>query len=358
LGALDVREVGFLIVKKLEQQFYSDWNKYVRSAKHGLPTQFSLWEQILTESYGYPCYFLYAIQESAIRGVLPLYLVESSLTGRRLDSMPGALCADSNEVAQALVNEADALARELKVSYMLLRDSRQLWSETGLDAVVHHKGVSVSLPSDPDTMWKSLPRGVRYDIRNGRRKANLTIKIDRFGLKDFYDVLLWFSRDVGTPLFSYQFLSNVVEMLPKDYQIVLAYHNQKPLAGYFNFLFADKILGMWGCALHEFLDLKVTHQSFWAIIEKGIEDGFSTFDMGRSPFPSTQYDFKAKWGDSIYPIYQLFRIYTGKKPSLLTHAALDGPDIQLNIFRQVWRRLPLNLVGKLGPKIRWHIPFA
>ena len=86
-------------------------------------TQLSAWEGIMSASYGYPCHFLLARRDGRVEGVLPLFLVDSSLTGRRLDSMPGAACACNSHAANALLLAADQLAHELKIEYLLLRDT-------------------------------------------------------------------------------------------------------------------------------------------------------------------------------------------------------------------------------------------
>ena len=115
---------------------------------------------------------------------------------------------------------------------------------------------------------------------------------------------------------------------------------------------------MWGGSLHEYLRLKPNHQALWAMISQGAEQGFELLDMGRSEYPSTQYDFKEQWGDQAYPIYQLFRVYRGKKPRLLEIRNTQERKGRFSLFRSTWRRLPDQAARRLGPYIRWHLPFG
>ena len=338
------------------------WDNYLQSSPFGLPTLFSGWKQIMADTYGYPCHFLYARQDGHIRGVLPLYHVKSPLTGNRLDSMPGALCADTLEVAQMLASSADALARELKVDQLMLRDSRQDWTRfiPGLDfeALELHRGVARKLNSDSEELWKIVGKQFRNRVRHAHKDNSIRIDIDCSGLEDFYTTFNQFTHQVGTPLFGKNFLKNIIKTMPDVYQIVKVYLDEKPIAGYFNFLSNKVIFGMWGACLREYYTLNISHKAYWATMEWGCKHGYKSLDMGRSPYPSGQFDFKCHAGDAEYPIYQLFHVYRGKKPIGLQINDLEEGSQGLSLFRKVWPRLPLVVVQALGPRVRWHIPFG
>ncbi|OGO68429.1 MAG: hypothetical protein A2Z49_08395 [Chloroflexi bacterium RBG_19FT_COMBO_56_12] len=332
------------------------WDTFVSRSAGGLPTHLVAWREILTRTYGYHCHFLVSSLDGKILGVLPLFQVDSLITGKSLQSLPGAICAEDEIAAQSLIAAADSLARDLKVDYLLLRDSRQKWSGNDLEVVEAHRGVRMNLPTDVETAWKSLRKDVRYHIRHGQKSGMVHVSLDS-RIDDLYSVLLNFNQYMGTPLFGFQFLKNVLTNLPNECLVINACVGQKPVAGYFNFTFDRKIFGMWGGTLTGYQDLKVTHQVYWALIEHAIRLGFAQIDMGRSSYPSSQYDFKSQWGDENYPIYQLLRVYRGKMPQTIR----TGPDNETSatfLFKRVWRKSPTWLVRKLGPYIRRHIPFG
>ncbi len=347
-----------LSIVSLEQVGPTAWDEFVEHSEGSLPNQVSVWETILHKTYGYSCHFLAAQKDGKIQGILPLYRVTSPLTGDSLQSMSGAVCAATPQAAQALLTAADDLAKQLDIDYLLLRDSRQLWDACGLDVLEAHRGVRLHLPADRETAWKNLHRDLRYDIRYGTRKGEIDIIVDRPQVDDFYKVLLQGSHQMGTPLFSKQFVLNVVQGFSRYFSTSLAYWENKPIAGYFNLNYRNISFGLWGISLRSYLYLRPTHRVFWQMIEQQISQGLNLFDMGRSAYPSTQYNFKENWGDETYPIYQLFHIYRGKTPPTLNiHMAIQK-NRQVSLFNRVWSKLPLTLAQSLGPIVRRHVPFG
>jgi serine/alanine adding enzyme len=347
-----------MLIDELNIENSADWDSYVKNSSTGLPTQLSAWKQIITKTYGHRCYFLYAHQAEQILGVLPLYLVKSPFIGRHLNSLPGAICTESAIVAQSLYNAADALARDLKADSLFLSDSRHMWSELDLECVELQRGIKRLLSTDLEANWNSLSRNLRHTIRHGQKNPSLSISVNPRQLQDFYNVFLNFTHEVGTPLYGFNFLNNVIHFLPDGHQIVVVYFGDRPVAAFFNFLFNKTIYGMWGASLREFHDLNTTYQAYWAIIEWGCQSGYSCFDLGRSPYPSGAFNFKSRWGEDQFPIYQFYKVYRGRKPlGLQVHdAGEEGSNIA--IARKIWKKMPLSLVRALGPKIRWNIPFG
>jgi FemAB-related protein (PEP-CTERM system-associated) len=355
----DRAKVNELIsVVTLEQVGAPAWDDFLNHNAQSLPTQTSTWESILRQTYGYRCHFLAAVQDGQIQGVLPLFRVKSPLTGDSLQSMAGAVCTATPQVAQALLCAADDLARQIGVDYLLLRDSRQSWDNCDLEVLDAHRGVRLHLPADIETAWKNLHKDLRYHIRNGTRKGDINIIVDRPLVDDFYEVLLQGSHQMGTPLYSKRFLLNVVQGFPGYFSTALGYAGNKPIAGFFNLILNSRVFGTWGTSLHSYISLMPTHRIYWTIIEHTISQGLDLLDMGRSAYPSSQYDFKAKWGNEVYPIYQLFRIYRGKTPPTLNVSQTIHENGGVSLFSRTWSKLPLPLARSLGPVIRRHIPFG
>ena len=333
----------------------NSWDRFILNSPHSLPTQLSAWKEVLQFVYNYPCFFLMASEGEYITGVLPLFQVNSPIIGNSLQSMPGGLCAANLETAQSLIRFADSLARELKVDFLLLRDSRFEFSFADLEVIEAHRGVVLELSNDPEDVWKKLPKDVRYHIRHGKKQGEIKVLMDPSRVKDFYRVFSLVMRNLGTPIFSINFLLKVAEQLPKSYQLTLVCHSKDIIGGYFNLVMNRSIYGMWGGVLHAYKSLKATHQAYWSMIEDACASGITCFDMGRSPYPSSQFEFKEQWGDRSYPIYQLYKVYRGKKPQTVDVSKQDGIN---TIIQWGWRYMPIRLTHFFGPLIRWHIPFG
>ena len=86
-------------IGELTEDTRIDWDAYVRSAPGGLPTHLSGWRDVLRKTGGYETRYLMARQDGRVVGVLPLFFVRSALVGKSAMTMPGGLCADSDEIA-------------------------------------------------------------------------------------------------------------------------------------------------------------------------------------------------------------------------------------------------------------------
>ena len=104
-----------------------DWDAYVRSAPEGLPTHLSGWRDVLRKTGGYETRYLMARQDGRVVGVLPLFFVRSALVGKSAMTMPGGLCADSNEIAVSLIHEGQSIARLAGMRRFVVQDGRQEW---------------------------------------------------------------------------------------------------------------------------------------------------------------------------------------------------------------------------------------
>jgi FemAB-related protein (PEP-CTERM system-associated) len=346
------------VIRTLEQVGASAWNDFINQTEGSLPTQTAEWQNILRNAYGISCHFLVAEQDGVIRGVLPLYRVKSILMGDSLQSMSGAVCAASPCAAQALFYAADELALKLNVDYLLLRDSRQTWDDCGMEVIDAHRGVRLHLPADRETAWNNLNKRLRKDFRYGNNKGIVTSVVCCDLVEDFYEFILRFNHQMGTPSFSKNFMHDVAGAFPARFNTALGYNNDRPVAGVFCLIHRNKAYGIWGGALREHISMMPTHHVYWAIIEAGIEQGLEQFDIGRSPYPSTQFDFKMRWCDESYPIYQLYRIYRGKlPPNLNLNQAIQGKG-GVSFVSRAWPKLPLPVARYLGPMVRRHLPFG
>lgn len=335
----------------------AEWDNFVEVHRDSLPLHRALWLDILIASYNFPCYFLYTRQDGQITGVLPLFKVKNLLRGSNLESLPGGICADTPEAEMALIEAADSLAQDLRVDLLFLRDSRSPNCKPGFQKVETHRGVKRSLTQDSEFIWNSLNTDMRKFVRSSRKHADLQIIIGFEGLEEVYELLSQSLREFGTPIFSYKFLQNVTHFMKKDYQIVRVYYDNKIVGGYYSFIFKQQIFGMWGGALSKYRDLKINYQVYWAMIESGCQSGYTMFDFNRSVYPSGQFDFKSSWGNSTYPIYQLYRSYRGTKPLEILASQETGQG-SIGLVQNIWRRLPLSLTRILGPIVRRHIPFG
>lgn len=344
------------VIEELATHTCDAWDNYVRSAENGLPLHLSGWREVMQQTYGYKTCYLMARSDQKIVGVLPLFIVPSRLTGKRAMTMPGGLCADSDEIAICLVeNGMQKVARD--VDRLLIQDSRQKIAGEWLTES-HHVYWLVELGSSEEELWKRLDGNIRRQVRKAKNN-NLTVEIGRSGqlIEPFYQMFSQFTHQAGTPVFGRDFLENVANFFPGGYNIVLVRHEEQPVAGYFQLEMGDTVYGMWGASLPQALKLRAAYLAIWEIMRDAIHHGFLFLDMGRSPAEANASKFKGQWGGESSPVYQSVIMCNEHERSSSVTGQVQS-DERAQLFMQIWPRLPLSLTRFLGPKLRWHIPFA
>lgn len=351
-----------MIVTELTNNDRAAWDAYVHQAPGGLPQHLSAWRDVLEATYGYRTRYLLARNESgdgasSIVGVMPLFLVPSFLTGRTLSTMPGGVCADTDDAAQALVAKATEIARACNARRLVVQDGRTGWTLPGATTSDHHVAWLVDVSGDEEAMTQRLHRNIRRQIRMAESNG-LTARIDRTGetADDFYAVLSRFTHQSGTPVFGRDFVANVVKYLAGSFNIVTVYLEGKPIGSYFQLEMADTVYGVWGATLHEYLNLRPVYLAYWEILADANRQGFTRVDMGRSPAESNASKFKRQWGGESVPIYQQTVSLGGTPDAGVTERTQS--DGRLRSFMQVWPHIPFPVAQFLGPKLRRHVPFA
>lgn len=353
-------ERTLLTITELTNELAPAWDDYVRAAPGGLPLHLSGWRDVMRRTYGYDTRFLLARAGATVVGVLPLFSVPSRLTGRRLMTPPGGLCADDDWVAEALLERAWETAVAHHAKRLVLQDTRRAWPHTAgnWQTANHHVYWLVDLGDAEDALWKALDGNMRRQVRKARR-SGLCAEVDRTGrlLDPFYTVFSHFTHKSGTPVFSRDFLANVIDTFPDGFNITVVWHAQTPIAGYFQLELDDTVYGMWGAALPEYLQLRPVYLAIWHMMADAIAAGYRYLDMGRSPVGSNASKYKGQWGGTAHPMYQQIRTAENNVTDTAVTQKVQS-DSKFQLFMQLWPRLPLSLTRRLGPKLRWHIPFA
>jgi FemAB-related protein (PEP-CTERM system-associated) len=350
-----------MIVSELSENTRLEWDAYVNRSVHGLPQHLSAWQEILRETYGYETHFLMTRHVSgpasgAISGIMPLFLVDSILTGRRAMTMPGGICAEDADAARSLAAAAEKIAREHGSTLVQVQDTRQRWLDD-YTTVNGHVGWIVDVSGSEEDLSKRLHRNIRRQVRKAGENG-LRVQTDRSGelVGDFYRMLSRFTHQAGTPIFSRDFLNNVVRYLAGSFNVVLIYRDNDAIGGYFQLELGDTVYGVWGATLHEFLNLRPVYLAYWTILADACGRGFSYVDMGRSPADSNASNFKKQWGGEPVSIYQQSLGLDGQTTAGMTERTQT--DGRLQSFMQIWPKIPYPVATYLGPKLRRHVPFA
>lgn len=346
-----------MIVGEMKEADRSTWDAYVQSAPCGLPYHLSGWREVLARTYGYETHFLMATEGERVAGVLPLFIVHSFLVGSRAMTMMGGLCTGNDDVALALIARGKEVATQAGVKQLVLQDSRRAWPGD-LQTSTHHVDWVVDVRAGPDALWKKLHRNVRRQVRMAHEEG-LTVEIvyTEELLDEFYDVLSHFTHQAGTPVFGRNFLQHVVEAFPNRFSIAIVFKGKKPVGGYFQLVMGNTVYGTWGATLREYQKLRPTHLAYWELICDTAERGYHYLNLGRSPANSNTSRFKGQWSTVSKPIYQQV-VGIGKHQTTASITKRVGTDAKYQRFTRLWPKLPFPIAQFLGPKLRYHVPFA
>lgn len=343
-------------IRELAREDWALWDAYVRASRAGLPQHLAAWQQVLQRTYGYATHYLAAWEGGRIVGVMPLFWIDSPILGRTLTTLPGGLCADDADVAGALIAVGQELAARRHAKRFTLHDSRHDWPGMG-QTTCDHEHWLVDVSRGQEATWSALDRNIRRQVRMAERNDLIAV-VDRSGarLDDFYGVLSKFTHQAGTPLFARRFLAEVIAAFPDGFNIVVVYHAGQAIGGYFQLELAGTNYGVWGAALHEFLELRPVYLAYWTILADSASRGFTTLDMGRSPSGSSASSYKGQWATSRAPVYQ--QSWSPGGQATFGVARQVQSDAKLQWVRRWWPKLPQGVAQVAGPLLRRHIPFA
>lgn len=330
------------------------WDRYVDAHPEGLNYHRYGWRQALTESFGHPSYYLMARDgDGAVRGVLPLVHLKSRLFGNVLVSVPfvnyGGLLTDTPEAATALLDAAVALREQLGAAHLELRHRRDV--PLGLACRQHKVTMLLPLAPDPEAQWRQFNAKLRNQVRKAE-KSGLTA---RWGgeelLDDFYEIFVRNMRDLGTPVYSRRLFAAVLSTFPDKSRIIGVYQGERVVAAGFASWYRTTLEIPWASSNKDFKTLCPNNLLYWEAIRYAIDQGFHTFDFGRSTPGEGTYKFKEQWGAQPHPLSWHYALRSGGQ---LPELNPDNPKYALAI--RAWQRLPLWVTRLLGPPIVRNIP--
>lgn len=350
------------------------WDAYVHNHNDATYCHLSQWKQVIEQSYGHKAHYLMAINEDGqMAGLLPLVHLKSLLFGNSLVSMPyldmGGILADNPEAFQALLNEAQEIGKQLRADHIELRynkptpwlfpnssapdpsNSTNPTNPINLSSSLTPKvRMLLDLPESAEALMKSFKAKLRSQIRKPI-KDGLKAKIGGIELlDDFYKVFSVNMRDLGSPVHSKKLIAIVLSRFSEKARVVAVYLDTRPIAASIIFGFKSVLQNPWASSLREYSRLSPNMLLYWTMIEYAFDNGFTTFDFGRSSPEEGTYRFKKQWDSNEAPLYW--------HSLQLRAAALDDQPNQKSKFKKAidyWKKLPLPVANFLGPRIRKYI---
>jgi len=328
-------------VERVERQHYPSWDAFLQNHPGAHFAQRFEWRNLISASFGFKSEFWTANRGGFIVGVLPLFD-----NGRVGFSAPGGIVADDAEAAEALVAVARDFRERKRLRYVELRAQRQRWGD--LPTNCEHCTLILDLPPQEDAIWRALSGTLRNEIRRGQKK--LTVSWGSSRLNEFYRVYSKNMRDLGTPIRSLRYYTEIASLLRNDVDLVFAEHEGRVVASMFLVAQGTAWQDPWASALREAFPLRPNQLMYWETLREAIRREFKTFDFGRSQWNSGTYAYKLQWGAVPAPLYYQYLLAPGEAvPSFAQQTQ------NLQWASNVWRKLPLPVTRGLGDLVRRHL---
>ncbi len=326
---------------------------FVRSQPGGELCHLQDWNRMIARTFGHETFYLAALDDNAVRGVLPLTLIRSRLFGVHLVSQAfsnygGPLVADNLTLA-ALMDRAYQVAEDCLCRQIEFRSTFPLsfGHHRRMDKICMH----LPLNRDPQIVWHGLRSEIRNRVRRAEKGGLAVVDGGVELLDDFYRVWTVRMRQLGTPCYSRRFFHNLMEQFPQYARIFLVRQGIAVIGVGLFYAFNGLAQCRWAATLTDYNSLSPNMLLYWSAIKYYCLAGAATFDFGRSTRGSSQHEFKRRWGAETIPLYYEHWTQDGYPLEVTTP---DSPRYRRKV--EMWKRLPLSMTRLLGPWISCSLP--
>lgn len=322
------------------------WDRFVGAHPEATFFHKSGWREVIERAFRHKTHYLCAKVGEELEGVLPLAHIRSRLFGNALISLPfcayGGLLASSDSAATALMGAARALAEELRVDYLELRNRAPRnpdWPTKNL-----YVTFSRTLDPDPDVNYKAIPRKQRAMVRKGI-EAGLEAQIDDH-VDRFYSAYSTSVRNLGTPVFARRYFELLQTIFGSACEVLTVTQSGQAVASVMSFYFRDEVLPYYGGGTEAAREQKGNDFMYWELMRRASERGVRIFDYGRSKVDSGSYRFKKHWGFAPEPLFYEYYLVRAK-----TMPDISPVNPKYRSFIELWRRIPLPVARLIGPML-------
>jgi FemAB-related protein (PEP-CTERM system-associated) len=343
-----------ITISELTKEHDTAWCKFVNDNPEATIAHELGWRDVISASLGHQPVYLVATDGSQVSGILPLFRVKTWWQSRYVVSLPwidyGGVCAIDKESERLLLERACEITRQQKAEFMELRSVNG--SESNALKVSENKVTFLlELDKDPEIIWKGFDAKLRNQIRKADKSGLTTEYAGLEGLDSFYRVFARNMRDLGTPVWGKDFFERILTRFEDSAKIILVKMNDETIAAGLVLSFKDRLYVPSASAYRSYLKYCPNHALYWRVIKDGCEQGYQYFDFGRSTRDSNTFKFKKQWAPEPRQLYWQYHLNRVDEIP-----AINPNNPKYRLFIGMWRRLPLAIANRLGPKLIKNFP--
>lgn len=345
-GEIDIREI--------HSHEWQNWYNYVGSISNATAYHQAAWKEVIDLSFANPTRVWAAFNtQGDIVGGIPLIFFNSSLFGKFAVSIPylnyGGIISRYFNVAQNILAMLPSVCEANKLAHI---EVRTMQSSLGNTVSSKKASMILALPNTGEELDKNLGSKIRAQYK----KAEEHHPKIRFGklelVDDFYKVFAKNMRDLGTPVYSKNWFSNILKHPSIDSTLAVVYVNQKPVSAGFLVGHNSMLEIPWASTIKEANALNTNMWMYRKILDFAIQHNYHFFDFGRSTQDAGTYKFKKQWGAVPY-LHYWYKV-TPEQNTSISELNPDNPKFALMIA--IWKKLPIWVSKIIGPIIIRNIP--
>ena len=314
-------------------------DEFIRAHPEGTFFHLSGWRRVVERVFRHEPLDLLAFEDGELRGVLPLMGCRGLRGGKAWISMPyavyGGPLGTSEAVERALYEEAERRAVQAGIARLELRCLKDPGLE--LPSSELYATFIKDLPDSPEAVLAGMPKKARADARKARKEHGLTIDEGRWYVADLIRLFHRNKRSLGSPAMPSGWFTGLLEEFGDDATVHLVRKGSEPVAAVMSFFYEGHVLA-YHSGTGEDVDRKYKASAFlyMALQEWCVEQGYRTFDFGRSRKDSGAFAFKSRQGFEPTDLHYRYRLIKDReKPSL------NPSNPKTKVLRETWSKLPL-----------------
>jgi hypothetical protein len=299
---------GGFVVRRLNPLEDPQWDVDLTSCPGATFFHTSAWARVLRSAYGYKPVYFTVYDSGRLHSLLPMMEVDSWITGRRGVSLPFtdecAPLAPDLAAFRRLHGEALEYAHHRRWKYMEWRGGRERFGDA--PASSSFWGHRLDLTQGEASIFSRCESAVRRAVRKAEQNG-LTIEFSRdlAAVQEFHGLLRQTRKRHGVPPQPFHFFADIHRHVLAQNQgwVVLARHQGVPVAGAVYFHFGSSVVYKYGASNEAGQQLRANNLVMWQAIKRYAEDGFATFNFGRTATDNEGLRrFKLSWGATEHPI--------------------------------------------------------
>jgi serine/alanine adding enzyme len=320
------------------------WNEYAEKHPHSEVFHLAQWATIYKETYNYTPHYFFLQSGAEIIGILPLIHQKGLLKNILVSPPAGILLCHPKRHSDEVCRFVKSLQKKLNASDVVFYHHYKVSDE--LYESLENIRILKQLPETVDALNIDIGKKRRWGVRKAEENG-LTHTVKKPTLKDlklFYKIYSTNYRDLGTPVNSEKFFRKQMQHLGCNIKMLIVSKEGKPICVKWLLEYKRMILSSDSATLREFFHTRINDYQVYHALKYAIENGFQTYNMGRSQQDSGTHAFKISWGACQVQPYPVYRM---KKQS-----GIAEKKSKFKLFIKVWQKTPVAITNIAGPILR------